>query len=261
MNGGLREQHKARTRERLVETALALFERRGFDEVTVEEIAEAAMVSPRTFYRYFGSKEGVLYHDQESQLALVREAITTHPAPEPPLAALRAGVLVLVQLSPADVELARRRMRLSESTASLAAYERTTLLPRWEDAIADAIAARLGVDVDVDVRPHLLAGVGMAVMTSLGQTFRLDDGPADLEARVLARFAELRDLVAEQGEVPPSATDRATRTGAAGTPHHPSTAPTSRSTRGCSVHPWPPPTTRSPTWRAGRSGSPRSSNR
>lgn len=215
MDGGLREKNKARTRERLAATALSLFEERGFDEVTVEEVAEAALVSPRTFYRYFGSKEGVLYDDQEDRQALVRAAIIAHPAEDPPLAAVQAAVLVLASLAAGEVDLARRRMRLAASTESLGAYERTTLMPRWEDVIAEAIAARLGVDVDVDVRPRLLAGVGMAVMVSLGQTFRLEDGPADLEAQVVARFAELRDLVQEPAAAAQPPTDRPARTGAA----------------------------------------------
>jgi AcrR family transcriptional regulator len=208
VDGGLREQHKARTRERLATTALSLFEQRGFDEVTVEEVAEAAMVSTRTFYRYFGSKEAVLYRDQDDRQGLVREAILDHPAEDPPIAAVCAGVLVLATLATGEVDLARRQMRLIASTESLGAYERTTLLPRWEDVIAEAVATRLGVDLDADVRPRLLAGVGMAVMISLGQTFRLDDGPADLEARVLARFAELRDLVQELAAAADPPTDR-----------------------------------------------------
>lgn len=213
MDGGLREQHKARTRQRLVDIALSLFEARGFDEVTVEEIADAAMVSPRTFYRYFGSKEGVLYHDQDQQLTLVREAIADHPAGEPPMAALRAGVMVLARRSDADVELTRRRLALSETNESLGAHQRNTLQPRWEQTIAEAIADRLGVDVDVDARPRLLAGVGIAVMTSMAQTVRLERGPADVEALVVDRFAQLGELVAEQGAVPPAVTDRPTRAG------------------------------------------------
>ena len=194
MDGGLREKHKARTRERLVEVSLSLFEQRGFDEVTVEEIAEAAMVSPRTFYRYFGSKEGVLYDDGD-ELAALHQAITSHPADEAPMAAVRAGVLVLARRSASSQDLTRRRIRISQTTASLGTHERTQIQPRWEQALADAVADRLGVQVDADPRPQLLAGVGIAVMRSLSATVRADDGPVDLEALVLDHFALLGELV------------------------------------------------------------------
>ena len=194
---------------------MSLFEARGFDEVTVEEIADAALVSPRTFYRYFGSKEGVLYDDQDELMGLVREAIAAHPADEPPLAAVRAGVLALARRTQADdIDLSRRRMRLADSTASLGAHRRADLHPRWEQAMAEAVAERLGVDPDVDVRPRLLAGVGLAVMTSVGQTFQDPASPADLESLVVGRFAELAELVTAQGAVP-SEVRRPARTGTA----------------------------------------------
>lgn len=213
VDGGLREQNKTRTRSRLVEIALSLFEAQGFDEVTVEVIADAALVSPRTFYRYFGTKEGVLYDDQDHLLALVREAIVSYPAEEPPVAALRAGVLVLARHSAADVELTRRRVRLGESTDSLGVHRRTTLVPLWEQTIAEAIALRLDVDVDVDSRPRLLAGVGIAVMTSMSQTFRLEHRLEDLEALVVARFADLAALVTTRDESLAPVTGRPVRTG------------------------------------------------
>ncbi|HAS12477.1 MAG TPA: TetR family transcriptional regulator, partial [Acidimicrobiaceae bacterium] len=153
MDGGLREQKKARTRERLVKIALSLFEERGFDEVTVEEIADAAVVSPRTFYRYFGTKEAVLYDGQDDQLALLHDVITSQPPEEPPLAAIRAGVLVLARQAAATAELSLRRARISGSTSSLGEYQRTALVPRWEEALTRAVAERLGVDPATDVRP------------------------------------------------------------------------------------------------------------
>lgn len=197
MDGGLREQNKARTRQGLMRIALELFEARGFDEVTVEEIAEAAMVSPRTFYRYFGTKEGVLYDDHEGQLELLHEIITSHPAADPPLTAVQAAVVELARQSTQDLDLGLRRLRLSEATTSLGVYARTTLVPLWEDALARAVAERLGVDVAADVRPRLLAAIGLAVMSSVSQTLSRDGG-GDLEAVVVARFADLRDLVLAQ---------------------------------------------------------------
>lgn len=210
MDGGLRQQKKARTRQRLVQVAVSLFEERGFDVVTVEEIADAAMVSPRTFYRYFGTKEGVLYDGLDDQLTLLHDAITSHPSDEPPLAAIRAGVLVLVRQIAGHAELSLRRARISESTRSLGEYQRATLIPRWEEALIRAVAERLDVDPDTDVRPLLLAGVGLTVMASVSETFRRH-GAADLERVVLARFADLADLVAEPA-AGPTAIDR--RTGA-----------------------------------------------
>ncbi len=201
MDGGLREQKKARTRERLVKIALSLFEERGFDEVTVEEIADAAVVSPRTFYRYFGTKEAVLYDGQDDQLALLHDVITSQPPEEPPLAAIRAGVLVLARQAAATAELSLRRARISGSTSSLGEYQRTALVPRWEEALTRAVAERLGVDPATDVRPLLLAGIGLTVMAAVNETFRRD-GTADLEGVVLARFADLTDLVAEQSVAP-----------------------------------------------------------
>lgn len=215
MDGGLRQVKKARTRQRLVEVAVTLFEDRGFDEVTVEEIADAALVSPRTFYRYFGSKEGVLSDEQDRRLDLLRGAIAAHPAGEPPLAALRAGVLALARRTEVDdVELSRRRMRLVESTPSLGVHRRADLQPLWEQVIAEAIAARLGVDPDTDVRPRLLAGVGLAVLSSLGQTFQAATSPDDLESLVVARFALLADLVTAPG-ILPADVRRPPRTGTA----------------------------------------------
>lgn len=61
---GLRERKKAAAMRRIQHEAVRLFRERGFDQVTVEEIAEAAEASPSTIYRYFGTKEGLVLHDE-----------------------------------------------------------------------------------------------------------------------------------------------------------------------------------------------------
>src|SRR5262245_53061416 len=62
---GLRERKKARTREAILEAALDLFEHKGYDSTTIEEIAEAADISPRTFFRYFETKLDLVMVDKD----------------------------------------------------------------------------------------------------------------------------------------------------------------------------------------------------
>ncbi|MEO6628043.1 MAG: helix-turn-helix domain-containing protein, partial [Aquihabitans sp.] len=59
----LRERHAVETRQRIVDVALALFLQHGYEATTTDEIAEQADVSPRTFFRYFATKEALLFHD------------------------------------------------------------------------------------------------------------------------------------------------------------------------------------------------------
>jgi AcrR family transcriptional regulator len=87
---GLRERKKHQTRIALKKAALDLFEQRGFDEVTVEEIAEAAMVSPRTFFRYFETKAEVVFAYSPEVIGRVEEEIATGA---PVLESVRRGFL------------------------------------------------------------------------------------------------------------------------------------------------------------------------
>src|SRR5215213_11769732 len=92
---GLRERKKARTREALQEAALERFARRGFDATTVEEIAAACEVSPRTFFRYFPTKEDVLFGDSGERSAALVETLAAEPPDLTPLAAIHAAMRTL----------------------------------------------------------------------------------------------------------------------------------------------------------------------
>jgi transcriptional regulator GlxA family with amidase domain len=82
---GLRERKKARTREAIVDAALALFERKGFDATTIEDIAAAADVSPRTFFRYFDSKVDLVLAKNHEKNHGLGELIAERPADEGPV--------------------------------------------------------------------------------------------------------------------------------------------------------------------------------
>jgi AcrR family transcriptional regulator len=192
---GLRERKKLRVREELIETATRLFDQHGFDAVTIDQIADAAFVSSRTFFRYFESKEAVLFADQDDILDRLRETIADHPAGSSLLDVLRRVVTALAS------EFAERRehhlhlARLAETGPSVAAYQLTVLRPRWEETIAGALATRLGVEVDVDLRPRLFAGAALAVMGAVSGIWAATNGTADVDALLEEAF----DMLAMAG--------------------------------------------------------------
>src|SRR3954469_24801001 len=92
---GLRERKKERTRVALEAAALRLFEEHGYDETTVEQIAEVADVSTRTFFRYYPTKADVLLRDQVARLEMVRTFLDGRPADEPIIASLVAVMVAI----------------------------------------------------------------------------------------------------------------------------------------------------------------------
>lgn len=188
---GLRERKKVHVREQLTAAATQLFETHGFDFVTVDQIADAAMVSPRTFFRYFGSKEAVLFADQDEMLEGLRAAIAAQPPESSPLDVLHAVVTALGRDYAENREQHLRRARMAQTGAAIAEYTLTVVKPRWEDTIAAALAERLGVDVDVDIRPRLFAGVALAVMGAVGPVWMASGGHADTDALLAQGFEVL----------------------------------------------------------------------
>ena len=100
---GLREQKKERTRLRLIDEAFALFEKQGYDETTVEQIAAAADVTSRTFFRYFTNKEDLVMLGQDEENRAVAQMLKDRPPRETELAfLLRAARQLLSRSAPAS---------------------------------------------------------------------------------------------------------------------------------------------------------------
>ncbi|MFF4499589.1 TetR family transcriptional regulator [Streptomyces sp. NPDC001401] len=165
----LRERKKQRTRDALLRAAVELFTTRGYEETTVDDIAEAVDVSQRTFFRYFAGKEEAALALQELAVARFVEAVRERPADEAPMEALRQAVLegwdtlheVIEAVVP--IELYLRMYRVIESTpVLLAAHLRRN--EETEDTIARVLAEREGLDVDADPRPRLAVAVFGGVM-------------------------------------------------------------------------------------------------
>jgi AcrR family transcriptional regulator len=157
---GLRERKKARTRAAIREHALRLFREQGYDATTVEQIADAAEVSPSTFFRYFPTKEDVvLQDDMESRWA---EALQAQPPELGPIAALRAAMLDVFAHLPAD-EMAR--LKESMELALTVPAVRARSLDEFGTTIqfiCRAVAERCGRAPD-DFAVRTLAGAVMGV--------------------------------------------------------------------------------------------------
>src|ERR1700686_932337 len=97
--------------------ALRLFEQRGFDDVTVENIASEAQISVRTFYRYFPSKEDVLQQQIARRSTGLRAALEARPLDEAPMHSLRLALAE--QIAAEDADLLRRWIAVIVATPSV----------------------------------------------------------------------------------------------------------------------------------------------
>ena len=161
---GLRERKKARTHEALERAALDLFQRQGFDRTTVEDIAAACEVSPRTFFRYFPTKSDVLFGGEiEERRSRMLALLASQPPDRSPWEALRAALLGLAQEYAGERERITARIAIIEATPSLRA-SKSELQRGWDDAVVEVLAdraRRAGSPADA-LTLRLVAGAGTA---------------------------------------------------------------------------------------------------
>lgn len=180
---GLRERKKERTRRTIRTEAMRLFREQGYAETTVEQIAEAADISPSTFFRYFPSKEQVAITDDLDPLMI--RAVEAQPADLSPLRAfVRATVEVFESLEPDELEFEQQRMKLIYTVPELASViARET--ERNVRMVAQLVADRVGRSADeLEVRAFAGAMIG-AMSTTFDATAGLG-----LDMDKLKRVAE-----------------------------------------------------------------------
>jgi AcrR family transcriptional regulator len=160
---GLRERKKQKTRWAIQEHAVRLFAQQGYEATTVEQIAEAAEISPSTFFRYFKTKEDVVIQDRYDDMiaAAIRAADPSLSAG----AALRHAVLnSFGQIGPEEIEQIKQRTRLTFSVPALRMRSIDNLLLSI-DNLAGPMAERLGRDPG-DHRVRAFVGACLGAMIS-----------------------------------------------------------------------------------------------
>jgi AcrR family transcriptional regulator len=188
---GRRERKKEATRAALVDAALALFADRGIDATTVDDITEAVDVSPRTFHRYFSSKEDVLFLDSDSRRDGFAAALEERPADEPLLESLRAACRQLASLIAEHPEHERGRMRIVRGTPSLhgRSLQHTD---EWAEVVAAHAARRLRLRPD-DTVPRLVGRCVVAALRTARERW-LDQPRLDLAQEIDRCFDTLAAL-------------------------------------------------------------------
>jgi AcrR family transcriptional regulator len=193
---GLRERKKLETRLALARAAMRLFEERGYSATSIDDIAAAANVSRRTFFRYFASKDEVLIVDPGGKLEALHIALAEGPSEESTIEALRRGIRALATAY-YDPELVRAEARLSDLEPTMAAAALAYQV-RWEEALAQEVAADLRVDIDSDPRPRIVAHAVVAILRAAVATWLAAGAvgdPADEVARTFDRSVPALEAV------------------------------------------------------------------
>ncbi len=190
---GLRELKKEQTRQHIAGTAWELFSERGFDKVSVAEVARAAQVAEATVFNYFPSKEDLFYSRLESFWTRLADTVSARPAGQPVLAAFQDAMLaeggLLGALESGDPDaLARLRMvnEIVAASPALLAREQQVMSQAASD-LAARLAAETGAAPD-DPRPQVAAnamlGVHRALIGYVRRRVLADDRLASLPADV-----------------------------------------------------------------------------
>ncbi len=193
----LRDRNRVKKREALVGAAFELFEAQGFESTTVDQIAAAAEVSRRTFFRYFACKEEVVFPEMQARLEAFHEALA---AEGEPMFRVRSACLAMAQEFEGGRDDLLRQQRLVQTSPALMTFDREQDLA-WEVAIAEVL--RDGRRTQAARRKaQIWAGAIMgAVRASLRSWFD-SDGQGDLVSmgREALDYLQMGMAAAMQGE-------------------------------------------------------------
>jgi mycofactocin system transcriptional regulator len=186
-------RRRVTSRGELEHVAFELFGRNGFERTTVEDIAAAAGIGRRTFFRYFRSKNDVPWGDFDGMLRRMRERLDGCPPQRPLMEVVREALLDFNRVPVAEQPWHRRRMELILGTPALQAHS-TLRYADWRAVLAEFVGDRLGRPADSLV-PQTIAHATLGVaVAAYEQWLRHDD------AELIALLDEaMRELAASFG--------------------------------------------------------------
>ncbi|MFB9837527.1 mycofactocin system transcriptional regulator [Actinoallomurus acaciae] len=166
------------SRAALERLAFDLFARRGFEETTVDDIAAAAGIGRRTFFRYFASKNDLVWGDFEDHLEKLRRLLRDADPHLPALDAVRAAVVEFNRFDVRDVPWHRQRMELILRVPTLQA-DSTLRYASWREVITEFVAERMGLPPSA-MLPRLAGHVFLAASIAAYEQWLFCGEDADL---------------------------------------------------------------------------------
>jgi TetR/AcrR family transcriptional regulator, regulator of mycofactocin system len=166
-------RRRTTTMDHISSVAIDLFAARGFDEVSVDDVAEAAGIARRTLFRYYSSKNALPWGDFDAHLAHLRELLADLDPDVPIGDALRTALLAFNTFDEAETARHRQRMRVILETAALQAHS-MTMYAGWRAVVAEFVQTRLGVKAG-DLVPQTVAWTMLGVALSAYEHWLADE--------------------------------------------------------------------------------------
>jgi len=173
--------------------AMRLFLDQGFEQTTIDQIAAAAGISRRSFFRYFGTKEDVVLGDLANQGELLRDALEQVPPTAGPWEALREALHAVDALS-IESGVTRKIAKMMYETPSLRSRSIEKHL-HWQSLLTPNIRRRLGIAEDdaANPAPDAIVASAIACLDVAGAAWVSDDGLEDLAALYDRAVSAVRD--------------------------------------------------------------------
>jgi len=195
----LRERTRRVVRAELMEVGMALFAQQGYEQTTIEQVAQAAGMSKRSFFRYFPSKEDLVLDNQDAIGEELAEALAARPADEPPWYALRRAFDLIVERMDDRQERSERLLRMLNSTPTLLAGQ-LARRSRWRDLLAPHLVDRLSADTPelARLKAAALAGSALACYEAMQSTWLAAEGRPSVAALLDSAMTAIAPLVASR---------------------------------------------------------------
>ncbi|ULE33894.1 mycofactocin system transcriptional regulator [Mycobacterium sp. IDR2000157661] len=166
-------RRRSTTWDHISNVAIDLFAARGFDDVSVDDVAEAAGIARRTLFRYYPSKNALPWGDFDAHLTHMRDLLADVDPEVPIGAALRTALLAFNTFDDTETARHRQRMRVILETAALQAYS-MTMYAGWRGVVAQFVANRLGTTAG-DLTPQTVAWTMLGVALSAYEHWLADE--------------------------------------------------------------------------------------